>query len=58
MANSRFYVASNYLAGGTAENNHFFTGYLDEIKIWDMARTSVEICSDAGGVWVEEACIL
>ncbi|MBU1068530.1 hypothetical protein KJ975_03085 [Myxococcota bacterium] len=58
MTDSRFYVASNFLTGGTAENGHFFTGYLDEIKIWDVARTSVEICQDAGGVWFEEACIL
>ena len=58
MSDSRFYVASNYLTGGVAENGHFFSGYLDEIKIWDVARTAVEICEDAGGVWVEELCVL
>jgi len=58
LADSRFYVASNFLTGGTAENGHFFTGYLDEIKIWDVSRTAVEICADAGGVWYEEVCIL
>jgi cysteine-rich repeat protein len=50
LSDARFYVASNYLTGGQAENGHFFNGYIDEIKIWDAARTREEICEDAGGV--------
>ncbi len=51
--NSRVYIASNYLDPEyyEVETEHFYTGALDELKIWGVARTEGEICADAGGVY-------
>lgn len=58
LADARFYVASNYLTGGQAENGHFFNGYIDEIKLWDTVRLREEICQDAGGIPTTNGCTL
>ncbi len=34
----------------------FFTGALDEIRVWDTVRAPQEICNDGGGRWLNEDC--
>ncbi|MBU1537725.1 hypothetical protein KKF84_20595 [Myxococcota bacterium] len=57
--NSRVYLANNYLEN-VAEMEHYYTGGLDELKLWSVVRTQEEICYDAGGVFNTEAetCLL
>ncbi|MGM0597508.1 MAG: LamG-like jellyroll fold domain-containing protein [Myxococcota bacterium] len=52
---SRVFVGSNYIAN-IAENDHFYTGYIDEIKVWTEARSEQEICEDAGGKYQNNSC--
>lgn len=35
-----------------------FRGRLDEIKIWNVARTAAEVCTDAGGTFGASGCSL
>ncbi|MBU1219002.1 hypothetical protein KKF34_01965 [Myxococcota bacterium] len=52
--NSRVFFSNNFLDGGQAEQGHYFTGYMDEMKVWSTVRTQTQICSDAGGIPNEE----
>lgn len=36
--------------GGTTTLDTFYNGFLDDVKIWEVARTQADICSDAGGL--------
>ena len=38
---------------GASPWDTFMHGYLDDVKIWRIARTQREICADAGG-WHDE----
>ncbi|MDX9999951.1 MAG: LamG-like jellyroll fold domain-containing protein [Polyangia bacterium] len=35
--------------GGQSTFDSFYSGYMDEVKIWRLARTQAQICGDAGG---------
>jgi cysteine-rich repeat protein len=50
LETSRVYIGNNYIHG-MAEIEHFYTGTVDEIKIWEVARTEEDICFDAGGIY-------
>jgi len=44
--------------GRRAQGIFPFAGTIDEIQWWREARTSVQICADAGGVWARGGCQL
>ena len=33
-----------------------YTGALDEVKVWDVARSNQEVCEDGGGTWSGTSC--
>jgi len=46
---ARTFIGSINDNGGQPGWSTFFTGYLDDIKIWKVARTDAQVCADAGG---------
>jgi len=48
-ATARTYLGHIYDSGGQSTWSTFFAGYLDDIKVWRVARTDDEVCTDAGG---------
>ncbi|MFH2006486.1 MAG: LamG-like jellyroll fold domain-containing protein [bacterium] len=46
-ANARTFIG--HLNDAGAGWDTFFEGYLDDIKVWSVARTAPQICADAGG---------
>ena len=39
----------NYVWDGDEETG-FVQGRIDEVKVWNVARTAAEVCVDAGGI--------
>ncbi len=48
-ANARTYLGSMYDANGTSTWGTFFNGFIDDVKVWKVARTAEQVCADAGG---------
>jgi cysteine-rich repeat protein len=48
-AAARTYIGSINDSGGQSTWSTFHQGYLDDIKVWKVARSDEQICADAGG---------
>jgi cysteine-rich repeat protein len=49
-AGARTQLGHLYDAGGQSTFNSFYSGYLDDVKIWRLAKSPDQVCRDAGGV--------
>lgn len=43
---------------GVLNPNSRYTGQLDELKLWAVARSQSEVCADAAGTWTGTTCSL
>lgn len=43
------FIGSFNDSGGQSTWSTFFKGYLDDIKVWKVARSDSQVCADAGG---------
>lgn len=46
---ARTFIGSLNDAGGQSTWSTFFQGYIDDIKVWKVARSDAQVCADAGG---------
>jgi hypothetical protein len=50
VAGSHTTLGGLYVSG-EADPQEIYDGYLDDVKIWSVARTAEQICVDAGGFY-------
>jgi len=43
------FIGSLNDSGGQSTWSTFFAGYIDDIKVWKVARSDAQVCADAGG---------
>ena len=51
-------LASNLVLGKNESTDMAFSGSIDELKWWTVARTPPQICTDAGGTFNGTSCSL